>query len=148
MSCEDYKQLLMAYIDDESDEADRERLEKHIGQCERCRSELEELKNLKEVTDDMVFKFPEDKLWTTYWSGVYNRLERGAACALLSIGTIILIVYGAYAAVVAMLGDRTVPWPVKIGVILLLVGVVDLIVSTVRERVFAMKSDKYKEVER
>jgi len=148
MSCEDYKELLMAYIDGEIDEADRERFEEHIAQCERCRSELEELRNLKEVTDDMMFKFPEDKLWATYWSGVYNRLERGSAWALVSIGTTILIVYGVYALLVSMLGDVTVPWAVKIGVILLLVGVVALIVSTARERIFAMKSDKYKEVER
>ncbi|NOZ23262.1 MAG: hypothetical protein GXP25_19490 [Planctomycetes bacterium] len=148
MSCEDYKELLMAYIDDEIDEAGRARFKEHIGRCERCRSELEELTSLKEVTDEMVFKFPEDKLWTTYWSGVYNRLERGAAWALVSIGAIILIVYGVYALLVEMLGDVAVPWAVKIGVILLLAGVVALIVSTVRERIFALKSDKYKEVER
>ncbi|MEW6357872.1 MAG: zf-HC2 domain-containing protein [Planctomycetota bacterium] len=148
MSCEDYKQLLMAYIDDEIDEKDRECFEEHIRQCERCRSELAELKNLKEVTDDMVFKFPEDKLWATYWSGVYNRLERGAAWALVSVGAIILIVYGVYALLVSMLGDVSIPWAVKIGVILLLAGVVALIVSTARERLFAYKSDKYKEVER
>lgn len=148
MHCEEYETLLMAYIDDELGEADRTRFEEHLAQCEHCRSELEELTSLKEVTEDMKFKFPEDKLWATYWSGVYNRVERGIAWISLSIGVIILLVYGVCALIDMIVGAENIPWPVKIGVVFLLAGMVALFVSTIRERVFAMKSDKYKEVER
>ena len=148
MPCEEYKSLLMAYMDDEIGDADRERFEEHLRRCEVCRSELEEFRSLKEVTDDMKFKFPEEKLWATYWSGVYNRLERGAAWALLSVGTIVLLVYGIYALIEALFGHMGIPWPVRIGVLCLLAGIIVLFVSTARERIFAMKSDKYEEVER
>lgn len=148
MPCEEYKALLMAYIDEEIGDADRKRFEEHLGQCESCRAELQEFTSLKEVTDDMKFQFPEDKLWATYWSGVYNRLERGVAWVLLSIGAIVLLVYAAFVLIDTLLGDVRVPWPVKIGIVFLLAGAIALFVSTVRERVFAMKSDKYREVER
>ena len=148
MPCDEYSKLLMAYIDEEIDEADRKRFEEHIAECESCRSELDALTSLKEVTDDMKFKFPEDKLWATYWSGVYNRLERGTAWVLLSLGVMILLVYGVYALIDTLLGQVKIPWPVKIGVIFLVAGIIALFVSTVRERAFALKSDKYKEVER
>lgn len=148
MPCDEYKRLLMAYIDEEISDGDRLRLEEHLRGCAECRAELDGFRHLKEVTDDMKFNFPEERLWATYWSGVYNRLERGVAWVLLSLGTIILVVYGIYELIELVVGDMRLPWPVKLGAVFLLAGIVALFVSTVRERIFAMKSDRYKEVER
>ena len=144
-----YKALLMGYIDGELAPGERTEFEEHLAGCGECAGELEEFKKLKEVTDMVRFGEPEDKVWEHYWRGIYNRVERGVGWILASVGVILLLAFGAFKLIETLIVDPTISLVVKIGISALLLGVVVLLVSLVRERVFGLKHDRYsREVKR
>jgi len=149
MTCEDYRPWISAYVDDELAGEDRKRLEAHLGECASCRRELEELIQFKESLAMVQFNEPTDAQLDRYWSGVYNRLERGVGWILFSLGAILLLCWGAFLVLEDLLTDGDVPLAMKAGVVLLVVGVVVLLVSIARERLSMRKQDKYsQEVDR
>jgi predicted anti-sigma-YlaC factor YlaD len=146
---ERFKQLLMGRLDGElSPEQERE-LDEHLQTCAECREELTGFRRMNEMAGRMRFSEPQDEVWDAYWRGIYNRLERGVGWILVSLGAILLLGFGAFRLVETLLTDPTVELVVKIGLSALLLGVVVLVVSLVRERVFGLRSDRYsREVKR
>jgi anti-sigma factor RsiW len=138
----------MAYLDGEMDEEERARFEEHLGACPRCRSELEKLREVKEVTARMRFVDLEDREWDRYWSGVYNRLERGAGWVLLSLGAIVVFGYGAWAALRGLWADTSLPLFVRVGIGCALAGFVVLFVSVARQRLYSWARDPYRRIKR
>ncbi|MFQ6618055.1 MAG: zf-HC2 domain-containing protein [Fidelibacterota bacterium] len=148
MECEESRKLMMGYIDGELSSAERKSFERHLNSCEPCRNELKKFYKLKEVTDTMKFRSPEDAIWGQYWQGVYNRIERGVGWVALSISAIILIAYGLFRLVEGVIEDPTMSMVVKIAILLLIIGVAILMVSIGRERFYLWKSERYKDVRR
>ncbi len=144
-----YKRLLMALLDGELAPGERAELDRHLEECAECRRELAEFRQLKEVTDMVRFREPEDVVWDGYWRGIYNRMERGIGWILVSVGAVLLLAFGAFRLVESLLTDPTVSLLVKVGVSAVLLGVIVLLVSLVRERLFGLKHDRYsREVKR
>ena len=96
----------------------------------------------------MKFKSPPPEVWDTYWQGVYNRLERGFAWILFSIGSVILLTYGGFKAVETIVADPNLATIVKIGLLLVIGGLAALFVSVAREKLFTFRKDPYKEIQR
>ena len=95
------------------------------------------------------FNEPTDAELSRYWSSIYNRLERGVGWILFSLGAIVLLCYGGFKLVEAVIRDPTIQWWVKGGVLALVFGTVVLFVSLLRERLAVRRVDKYsKEIER
>jgi len=86
----------MGYLDDELSDDQKDKLHEHLARCRQCAEELEEFKKLKAITDQVALVEPEDRVWQDYWSGVYNRIERGLGWILLSIAGIILVICGGF----------------------------------------------------
>jgi len=149
MSCENYREWITGYVDDELPPPQREQLEDHLRACEACKRELEESLALKEHLTMIKFKEPSDAQLERYWSRIYNRLERGVGWILFSLGAIVLICWGAFEAIEEMIQDPGISLALKVGVVALIVGGAILLVSAVRERLTVRKTDKYsQEVER
>jgi len=149
MSCEDYRQLITGYVDDELSVADRERLESHLRACHACRREREAMVAFKEHLTMIKFKEPSDAELERYWSSIYNRLERGLGWILFSLGAIVVLCWAAFEAIEEMIQDPNVSLVLKVGIVSLIAGGVVLFVSIVRERLTIRKTDKYsREVER
>ncbi len=149
MSCEDYKAMMMGYIDSELPTKQRQQFEAHLAECEECKKELLDYKDLKEELDMIKFKEPSDAELEKYWSGIYNRLERNIAWILFSIGAIVLLCYGAFELIEEFIKNPNIAIALRIGVVALIVGIVVLFVSVLRERLTLRKIDKYsREVER
>ena len=149
MSCEDYTYLMSGYIDDELSDDQRKRLESHLNTCQACAQGLKEFTAVKEELAMLKFKEPSDAELQRYWSSVYNRLERGVAWILFSLGAIIALCYGGVKLVEQMISDPEVSLGLKVAVISLIFGAVILFVSLLRERLTFRKTDKYsREVER
>jgi predicted anti-sigma-YlaC factor YlaD len=148
MTCHDWKDMMMGYLDNELDEEQKKRFEEHLKGCPECKKELQEFKNLKAITDEVTLVEPEDKLWTDYWSGVYNRIERGTGWIIFSIAAIILIVFGGFKAIESIIVDPKIECTLKIGLLLLIIGLAVLLVSVLRERLYFWKKDRYKDVRR
>jgi hypothetical protein len=100
----------------------------------------------EEVMQKMELKQPPKEMWQVYWTSVYNRLERRIGWILLSIGAIIILFFGGYKAIEGIIEDTTTPLILKIGILAALGGLVILLVSIGRERIFVRKRERYKEV--
>ena len=148
MEHEKIKELISSYHDGVLSEEQKNLVGEHIKQCDSCRKELEEMGKFEEVMDKMELKKPPKEVWQIYWSSVYNRLERRFGWILLSIGAIILLFYGGYKAIEGIIQDPTIPLILKIGILGLLAGLVVLLVSIGRERIFVRQRERYKEVEK
>ena len=95
------------------------------------------------------FKEPSDDELEKYWQSIYNRLERSVGWVLLSVGAILLLCYGGFELVEELIRNPSVAVAVKVGVVALVIGVVVLFVSLLRERLTVCKVDRYsKEVKR
>ena len=149
MSCDEFESMISAYVDGELPEDWRRELEEHLAGCESCQAELAEEKALKEELDMIKFTEPTDAELQRYWSGVYNRLERGIGWVLLSVGAIVLLCFGGFKLVEQVIRDPQLAWWVKGGVLAAIFGTVILFVSLLRERLAVRHVDKYsKEIER
>ncbi|MBN1786936.1 MAG: zf-HC2 domain-containing protein [Sedimentisphaerales bacterium] len=148
MTCQNYKNLMMGYLDNELEDEQRRAFEDHLASCRQCQAELDDFKNLKKITDDIALAEPEDKLWDMYWSGIYNRIERSTGWILSSLATILLLIYGGFRAIEELVKDPTVDIILKTGLLVLIAGLAILLVSVLRERLYFRKKDRYKDVRR
>ena len=148
MTCQKYKDLMMGYLDDELDDAQKQTLQEHLKECKDCAAELEQFRKLKQVTDSVKLAEPEDVVWEQYWSGVYNRFERGVGWVLMSVAGIALLIYGGFKAVEEMVKDPTISVILKVVILAFIAGLAVLFGSILRERLYFWKKDRYKDVRR
>lgn len=148
MDHQDIKKLISSYHDGDLAPEQRQAVDGHLSACEECRRELEEMRRFEEVMNKMELKKPKPEVWHVYWSSVYNRLERRIGWILFSIGAMILLFFGGYKMIEAIIIDTTTPLLLKIGLLAVLAGFVVLLVSVGRERFFVRKRERYKEVEK
>ena len=145
---ERFRILLMGEIDGELTSQESAELHDVLRRYPELAKERNEFHKLKEVTKTMAFKTPPKEVWDKYWINIYNRIERGIAWILVSIGAIILITWSLFRAVESMLEDTQLVGIVKVGIVLALAGFVILIVSVLREKLIIRKTDPYKEIQR
>lgn len=145
---ERFQQLLMGAVDQELSAAEQEEFEKLIQQNSDFNEEWTKFISMKEVLITMKFKNLPEKTWDNYWLNVFNRLERGLAWILVSVGSVILITFGLFKAVEEMFQDQHLILIVKVAIIAVLAGLVILLVSVIREKLIVRRSDPYKEVKR
>ncbi len=148
MTCQDYKDLMMAYLDNEIDNEQRQVFEKHLSSCPQCAAELKEFQKLKQLTDSATLAEPEDRIWQQYWGNVYNRVERGIGWILFSVAAILLLIYGGFRLIEEIIMDQTVGVLLKAALLALIVGLAILFVSVLRERVYFWQKDRYRDVRR
>ncbi len=143
-----FQTLLMKAVDGELNLDEQTEFEEFVSKDGDCRQEWQQMKKLKEVTNSMNFKSLPTEVWDNYWVNVYNRLERGLAWILFSIGAIILLTYSGFKAVESIIADPQLAGILKAAILMVIGGSVILLVSVVREKLFTRKSDPYKEVQR
>jgi predicted anti-sigma-YlaC factor YlaD len=148
MTCHDYKDLMMGYLDDELSEEQKKRFEKHLAGCPECAGELKEFQKLKAITDEVTLVEPEDKLWQDYWTGIYNRIERSIGWIIFSVSAILLAIYGGFMLIEKIITDATTGLLLKIGLLALIIGLAILFVSVLRERIYFWSKDRYRNVRR
>jgi hypothetical protein len=142
------KQLITSYHEGALDDDQRRKVEEHVRSCPECRREFDDMKKFEEVMGKMAFKKPPKETWELYWSGVYNRMERGIGWIFMSIGAMILLFFGGYKLVEGIIQDPEIPLLLKVGILAVLAGMVLLLVSFGRERLFVDKRERYKEVQK
>jgi len=148
MTCHDYKDLLMGYLDNELSDEQRNRFEEHLAGCPECAGELKEFRKLKAITDEVTLVEPEDRIWQDYWTGIYNRIERSIGWIIFSVSAILLAIYGGFKLIETIITDATVGMLLKLGLLALIVGLAILFVSVLRERIYFWSKDRYRNVRR
>ena len=148
MTCHDNKDLMMGYLDNELTDEQRGQFEKHLAGCSECTGELEQFRKLKAITDEVTLVEPEDRIWQDYWSGVYNRVERGIGWIVFSVASILLAIYGGFKLIEEIVKDPAIGMLLKAGLLALILGLAVLFVSALRERVYFWSKDRYRNVRR
>jgi predicted anti-sigma-YlaC factor YlaD len=148
MTCRDYKDMMMAYLDNELDDEQKQAFEQHLLSCPDCSKELQEFKKLKQITDSVAFVEPEDRIWQRYWGNVYNRIERNVGWIIFSVAAILLIIYGGFKIIEEVIKDQTVGLLLKVSLLAFIAGLAILFVSVLRERLYFWRRDRYKDVRR
>ncbi len=144
-----FEQLMMGIVDGELDPAEQREFETLLVAHPEYQSEWKAYRKLKEVTMQLQFKSAPDEVWDRYWTGIYNRIERGVAWLLISLGAAVLLTYAGFKAVESLIADPNLELITKVGMIAVIGGLAILLVSLIRERLFTRKTDKYaKEVKR
>jgi hypothetical protein len=147
-SDENIKMKIMAFLDGELPISERSQIELKIAEDPQYQKYYHQLQKLKEVTGAMKYKILPDMYWDEYWRQIYNRLERGISWILISLGAIIVLSFALWTAVSDLLADHFINPFLKYGILILIVGMVILFISILREKLMVKKVDKYKEVER
>ena len=144
----DKREMLAGYVDGELPEEERRAFESELKVNADLRAELEEFMKLKEITGIMTYADLPDEVWENYWQSIYKKLERGVGWIFFSLGAIAILIYGMFQFLSELYINPTIPLFIKISVTAVLVGAIILLVSFSRERLFAYKRDRYKEVKR
>jgi len=142
-SHEHFKHLLLKVVDGVASDKEREEFFNHVQTCEECRREYGEFNNLEELMSTIKLKDLSEEAVETYWQSLYNRLERGLSWILISIGAILLLGFGGFMLIKEFVINPTVSIVLKIAVCTILGGMIVLLVSVLKERLFVRKYDKY-----
>ena len=142
------RNLMMASLDGELSDDERVELERWIEDDPKIREEWQRLCKVKEVTATMSYREPPEEVWEHYWISVYNRMERSAGWVLISIGALVIAGYGMWPWVQYLLADSGLPWFMKVAIFAVVMGLIVLAVSVIREKLFTGRRDPYKEVQR
>ena len=142
------RHLLMAEVDRELSAAERRELEQLLAEDPAAREERERMARVREVTSAMTMREPPEEIWDSYWQHVYNRVERGLGWILFSAGVVILLVWGTWHAVDALLASNEIPPMIKLAMFLGAAGGLVLLWSVFREKMFTRGRDPYREVQR
>lgn len=140
------RRLLVSGLDGELSAEEQEELERLLSADSKLRDEWNRLAKVKEVTQSMALRKPPDEVWEHYWTSVYSRLERGIGWILVSVGGIVLLSYGAWKGVQALVADTEMPWFLKGAILAVTVGLIVLFVSVIREKLWIRVRDPYKDV--
>lgn len=145
---DNYRIMLSGYIDGELSSEEKSELEEHIKSCEECKKELQVFNKLKEMTGAMKYADVPEHVWDNYWKSMYKRIELGIGWILLSIGGVLILSTAIFYLIRDFFMNPAEPLILKIGLATAIVGFFVLIVSVLRERIFAQKQDRYSEVKR
>lgn len=148
MNKERFYLLCEKFFDDDLNQDEKVELDNYLKNDPVLYDEFVEQKRIKEVLSKMKLKNRPGEFWDGYWTSIYNKIERGFAWVAISVGAIILLGYAAYQAVENFLADTATPQFIKFGISALVLGILILAVSILREKAFTYKKDKYKEIQR
>ena len=143
MDCQQINEMISGYLDGELSQGDRQRVELHVESCPRCRTTYEELAELRQAVGQLSFGEMSSAEWSKMMNDLTVRTSRRLGWLLHILGAVIVLVYAAYEFAV----DDTVPALIKAGVAGLVVGLVLLFISVLRQRMLARQTDRYKDVQ-
>ena len=143
MSCNRFQTDGMKFLDREMTVEEQRVYEEHVGTCEVCASELKDLGRIVKLTDELRLRPPDTEFWNSYWKGLYRRTERGTGFLLLMIGVAAILAFAAWKAVTS---PEFLTFK-GLAIAAVVLGLVVVFLSVVRERYHESKNDPYKEVE-
>lgn len=145
---EKFEKLMMGALDGELTAQEQQEFDRMLAADDRLKAEFEQYKKLKKATTSMNLQNPPPEVWDNYWRDVYNRIERGIGWLIFSIGVTILLTFGGFKLIEAIINDPGLAFIAKLGILLTIGGLAVLFVSVAREKYFIQKHDPYKEIQR
>lgn len=141
---EEIHRMLSAYFDEELTQADSQRVQVHLEECEHCRTALREMFEIQQIASQMKFRQPPEAMMDALETTMSVRTPRALGWTILLL---CLAGWGVYAVIYSI---KHVRWPdvVELTIGGTLTGVVLLFVSVVRQRLLERPHDRYRKVKR
>jgi len=139
--------MISAYADGELDLEQRALVESWLEMDDRARQELDRIVQMKAFTDHLALRPAPQESWEEFHRKVYNRGERSVGWTLLWGGIGVVGIYVAMRVLFTILA-LAIPALVRLGLLVAGAGLFVLLISTIRERLFTRKRDRYDDVER
>ncbi len=145
MSCQDLRRLLSRWLDGELDPAEREAVASHLGDCERCRAEVEQMRTLRtELKTVMTPPAVSESEWDSVALRVVSRQSERLGFVLMLPAVAALFT----GALVSFFTAPDVPLWVRIAFGAATAGLTFLILAAAADRWQARRTDRYERVER
>lgn len=143
-SHEAIERMLSAYLDEELTQAEAQRVELHLEECAACRTALEEMRRIRQLTARIRFRQPPEAALEAIEQRLSVQAPRRGGWALLLIGVAAWLVYG------LVLVLRHPRWPTLPELIAaaVVIGLLLLFVSVLRQRLLERPHDRYRRVKR
>jgi anti-sigma factor RsiW len=139
--------LMMAALDGECSDGDREELDIHLSTRPELAAEWVRLKRVKALTTSIEVAQPPAEAWDQFRRSAFHRTERSVAWVLIAAGGAVLSVAALWAWTTAWLASRPPLW-IALAAGAVIAGFLVLIASIVRERWHLHRRDPYKEIVR
>jgi predicted anti-sigma-YlaC factor YlaD len=146
--CREFELLMMRHLDGEISPEDEKRLLSHLTTCPSCRKTFDEYARLATAASNIELPDVPQEEWDMYRANVFNRLERGTAWTVLTLGIAAVAAYLLYLIATYLVAAHGVPVWARIAIAVLAAGVVGLFLSVAREKMALRRTDKYKGVQR
>ena len=135
--------LLSGWLDGALTQADEQRVRIHLEDCSRCREQVEQMRQLREVTMSTEFRVPPDDQWSEQPRTAASRLSLGTGWTIVIVWALALGAYGAWE-----LWTSDEALVAKLLVFAGWTGFGLLFVGVLLDRLKARKTDRYREVEK
>lgn len=135
--------LLSGYVDGELTQQERQRVERHCEVCGQCRTELADLRKVRERVRGATLSPLGEDIWRETMNDSAVKTSRGIGW-LLAIGGLLAI---AGVGVYEFITDTGIETYMKVIVGAIYGGGALLFLSVLRQRLIERKTDKYKDVE-
>lgn len=139
---------LLTYAEGELETAQAAAVAAHLEACADCRATVERFRREARVLSGIRLREAPPEPWEEFWRSGYNRLERGAGWIVLAIGVALLGGWGLYHGIAALLRADAIPVWIRAGILAVGFGLLLLLGSVVRERLYAERRTRYKHVVR
>ncbi len=142
--CEKINELLSGYIDNELVQSDHQLVEIHLRSCEYCQREYQDMKKLRDAVanSSVEMEFSTEQL-EMIMNDLPAKGSRGLGWILLLSGLITLIGFGIWQFAIS---DEP-PWFIKTAICAVAFGILSLFISVLRQRLVALKTDRYQDVQ-
>ena len=135
--------LLSGFLDRTLTQADDQRVRVHLEDCVECRSTLDELTRLRESTMQTEFKVPSDVQWSEMPRSRTSRFSQRIGWTIVSAWLLGLAGFAAW-----QLVTSEEPLVAKVLIFSGWTGVSLLLLGIALDRLKAMKTDRYREVQK
>ena len=135
--------LLSGLLDGTLTQADEQRVRVHLDDCETCRAQVEQMRRFREAIMSTEFEVPPDDQWSEQPRSAASRLSFGAGWTIVAVWAFALVGYAAWE-----LWTSDEPLVGKLIVFGGWTGLGLLFLGVLLDRLKAMKTDRYREVEK
>jgi predicted anti-sigma-YlaC factor YlaD len=139
---DEVRQLLSAYLDDELTQADNQKVRIHLEDCTQCRGTLTQLERLQTAAAGTSFLRPTEEEMEKLEQRLSVQAPRKAGWVLLIVGIAVWAVYGSY----LFLTDPDLLTFEGMTIGAIVIGLVLIFVSVLRQRLLELPHDRYKGV--
>jgi hypothetical protein len=103
MKCDLPRELLSGYLDGELDREQKAEVEKHLRECERCRNELEELKQLDQQVRTLAIEEPSREFFFQLNRRIMQKVKKKPRSSLFRFSPILVPVAAAALVLIVLL---------------------------------------------